>query len=65
MNQGFISDKQEVREEGGSEEFGAVYKKSWVSSAKVMKRRGPWIQPWGTPAVTEEVWDLKDLSWIF
>lgn len=63
----FISAKQEVREKGGSEEFGEVNKKSWVSSAKqwmlnlqkprgrrwMMKRRGPRTEPCGTPEATQ------------
>lgn len=34
MNQFFMSAKEKVWEEGGSEEFGTVDKKTWVSSAK-------------------------------
>ncbi len=29
-----------------------------------MNRRGPWTDPWGTPIVTGNGWDLKILSWM-
>lgn len=73
-----ISSKQVVREEGESEEFGEVGKKSRVSSVKhwiyrawhwiygkywLVKKEGDPVQNFGgQPELTEEEWGLTDLS---